>query len=268
MIESAQRFSPVLDIGGLNGNGASRDRVDQLGAQAELAAHLRDRRDDDRARILADRDFGGNIALILGEDFFQHVDVEFDLAHNAVRLFQPRDCDGVPLAYWTSGAFGEAEIETLNEAQPRIVLQVKINGESLDALLDSGASASMLSSGTAARLGVTTQTPGVVAMGSSIGIGSTTVAVYGASFQSFAIGNETIRDAMILFGNTGTDSSHTSAGSIIRYTMGQRTGMILGVDFLKAHRVLVAHSRRKIYFTYIGGPVFEKKWASSSAHSQ
>ena len=213
-------------------------------------------------------DFGANIALILGEDFFQHVDVEFDLAHNALRLFQPRDCDGVPLAYWTSGAFGEAEIETLNEAQPQIVLQVKINGESLDALLDSGASASMLSSGTAARLGVTTQTPGVVAIGSSIGIGSTTVAVYGASFQSFAIGNETIRDAMILFANTGTDSSHTSAGSIIRYTMGQRTGMILGVDFLKAHRVLVAHSRRKIYFTYNGGPVFEKKWAPSSAHSQ
>jgi hypothetical protein len=34
--------------------------------------------------------------------------------------------------------------------------------------------------------------------------------------------------------------------------------MLLGVDFLKAHRVLVAHSQRKIYFTYVGGPVFER----------
>jgi hypothetical protein len=34
--------------------------------------------------------------------------------------------------------------------------------------------------------------------------------------------------------------------------------MLLGVDFLKAHRVFVAHSQRKIYFTYVGGPIFER----------
>ncbi len=32
--------------------------------------------------------------------------------------------------------------------------------------------------------------------------------------------------------------------------------MLLGVDFLRAHRVFVAHSQRKLYFTYAGGPVF------------
>jgi hypothetical protein len=30
----------------------------------------------------------------------------------------------------------------------------------------------------------------------------------------------------------------------------------LGADFLRSHRVLVAHSQRKMYFTYAGGPVF------------
>jgi hypothetical protein len=33
--------------------------------------------------------------------------------------------------------------------------------------------------------------------------------------------------------------------------------MLLGADFLRAHRVLVAHSQRKLYFTYTGGPVFQ-----------
>jgi len=47
-------------------------------------------------------------------------------------------------------------------------------------------------------------------------------------------------------------------GSHIRYRVGTPAGMLLGVDFLKAHRVLVAHSQRKIYFTYVGGPVFER----------
>ena len=32
--------------------------------------------------------------------------------------------------------------------------------------------------------------------------------------------------------------------------------MLIGADFLRAHRVLVSHSQRKMYFTYLGGPVF------------
>ena len=65
------------------------------------------------------------------------------------------------------------------------------------------------------------------------------------------------RDTSVLFGDVGTDSSHAVRGSVMRYKVGTPTGMILGVDSLKAHRVLVSHSQRKMYFTYVGGPVFE-----------
>ena len=111
--------------------------------------------------VAGEHDFGENVALVLGEDFFQRTDVEFDLAHNAVRLFQPLDCEGVSLAYWASADVGEVEIERLSEAKPQIVLPVKINGQSLQALLDCGAAVSMLSTAAAARLGVTAETPGV-----------------------------------------------------------------------------------------------------------
>ena len=33
--------------------------------------------------------------------------------------------------------------------------------------------------------------------------------------------------------------------------------MLLGADFLLAHRVLVAHSQRRIYFTNAGVPMFQ-----------
>ena len=33
--------------------------------------------------------------------------------------------------------------------------------------------------------------------------------------------------------------------------------MLLGMDFLKAHRLLISNSQRRIYFTYNGGPVFK-----------
>jgi hypothetical protein len=41
--------------------------------------------------------------------------------------------------------------------------------------------------------------------------------------------------------------------------------MLLGADFLRAHRLLVAHSQQKIYFTYAGGPVFRRAGAPDSS---
>jgi len=216
--------------------------------------------------VAGEHDPGDNVALILGEDYFQQTDVEFDLAHNAVRLFQPLDCDGVSLAYWASGA-GEIEIEAVNGATPQIVLTVKINDQTVRALLDCGATISLLSKATAVRLGVTAETPGVVAGGSTTGIGRRSVSVWSAPFQSFAIGNEMIENTTISFGDIGTDMSHATAGSHMRERVGAPVGMVLGVDFLKAHRVLVAHSQQKIYFTYVSGPVFEQaKTRSDSDH--
>lgn len=53
--------------------------------------------------VAGEHDPGYDVAVLLGEDFFDQVDLEFDLAHKAVRLFQPKDCDRVSLAYWASG---------------------------------------------------------------------------------------------------------------------------------------------------------------------
>ena len=32
--------------------------------------------------------------------------------------------------------------------------------------------------------------------------------------------------------------------------------MLLGADFLKAHRVLFARSQHRLYLSYVGGPLF------------
>jgi hypothetical protein len=32
--------------------------------------------------------------------------------------------------------------------------------------------------------------------------------------------------------------------------------MLIGSDFLRAHRVYIAHSQGKLYFSYVGGTVF------------
>ena len=138
--------------------------------------------------VTGEREIGDGIAVILGEDFFHVVDVEFDLAHNAVRLFQPKDCDGASLAYWAASGASEVPIERVAATGPRIFLTVQVNGQPVRALFDSGAGASVLNRSDAARVGVVAEGTG----GTSGGIGPSLVDWSYGEVKSFAIGDETI----------------------------------------------------------------------------
>src|SRR5271165_2345308 len=147
--------------------------------------------------VVGEQDFGSRIDVILGEDFFSQVDVEFDLPHNAVRLFQPKDCVRVRLAYWATQGAGEVEIETFVDAGSRIVLPVQINGQPIRAMLDSGSYKSALDKPAAERVGITPDSPGVVPAGKGGGLGGKLVDFWIAPLQSFTIGDEIIRDTTI-----------------------------------------------------------------------
>jgi hypothetical protein len=203
--------------------------------------------------VAGEREIGDGVAVILGEDFFHVVDVEFDLAHNAVRLFQPKDCENVSLAYWASNGASEVPIERVYDAIPRIVLTVRVNGRSWGALFDSGAGASVLNRSDAARAGVVAEGSG----GISAGLGPALVDWTYGEVQSFVIGDESIKDTRIPVADLLKGASGYSRGNIWGESL-SGASMLLGVDFLRAHRVLVAHSQRKLYFTYVGGPVFQR----------
>jgi len=195
-------------------------------------------------------------AVLLGEDFFSQFDVEFDLAHNVVRLFQAKNCEGVSLAYWTTEERSEVAIDPVYDYQPRILLTVEINGQPVKAMLDSGADGSALTKADAARSGVTPETAGVVAVQSGTGLGPKKVDMWIGAFDSVVIGNESINPAHIYFGDLYKGQTYTSIGSRLSKSVEKEQPMLLGADFLRAHRVLVSHSQRKMYFSYLGGPVF------------
>jgi predicted aspartyl protease len=135
----------------------------------------------------------------------------------------------VSLAYWTGGVVGEVAIE----AAGLIRLTVKLNGRPVAAMLDSGASTSMLSERVAMSVGGT-RSP---ATGTATGIGAKTLATAVYRFARFDIGNEEIPDVGIIA------AQHDMP-------------MLIGADFQRSHRVLVSHSQKKLYYTYVGGPVF------------
>ncbi len=205
--------------------------------------------------VVGERDIGGDVAIVLGEDFFSKADVEFDLSHDAVRLFQARDCGGTSLAYWAPDGGGSVAVDGFDGAQPQIELRVEINGRPVIAQLDSGASGSMLELRQAAALGVTPDTAGVSPAGCLGGLGEKRIDAWFGPFETFRIGDELIRDPKISFADTRRYSTYTETGSrVAKHAMAP--DMLLGADFLRSHRVLVSHSQRRMFFTYASGTVF------------
>jgi clan AA aspartic protease (TIGR02281 family) len=213
-------------------------------------------RNDWRVLVSGEGALGSDIAVVLGYDFFQDLDVEFDLPGGAVRFFQAEDCDNVALSYWTKEPAGQVAIEPAAQLE----LTVQVNGRPVRAQLDTGASTSVLESTLASQLGVTAQSPGVVRGGCSSGLGRKPIESWVGQFESFAIGHELIHNPGLRFAEMWKDMSHATGGAKNTESL---PAMLLGADFLRAHRVLIAHSQRKIYFTYAGGTVFPVELATA-----
>ncbi|MDZ5649089.1 retroviral-like aspartic protease family protein [Nitrospirillum sp. BR 11828] len=180
---------------------------------------------------------------VLGENFLAKFDLDIDIAHNKVTLFQPRNCDDTTLAYW-GGDFNEVDMDRFSKDDPVITLNVLINGKEVRAILDTGASTSILTERAAARAGLTPESPGVKHAGKSSGVGDDEVDDYVGVFNTFRLGDEEIKNVRLRFGEMFGLS-------------GLNPEMLLGLDFLRAHRMFISHSQRKIYFSYVGGPVFQ-----------
>lgn len=182
---------------------------------------------------------------LLGANLLGFADLEIDLADGKLTLFKAEHCDKAGLAYWVKD-HGEYHVVDLAESDNshdwRTFLNVKVNGTTVRALLDSGASGTALSLEAAKRVGIDIDGPGVEVGPPTQGMGSQMVKTWLAQIDSFSVGTETIRNSrmMVIDGPMGSD----------------RAGMVLGADFLLAHRMFIANSLKKAYFTYNGGRVF------------
>jgi tetratricopeptide (TPR) repeat protein/predicted aspartyl protease len=188
---------------------------------------------------------GGNelegAAGLLGQNVFSIADVEYDLARGAIRLMRPHDCAKALLAYWAaSQPYSVVDIDSATPRSPHATGVAYINGAKIRVLFDTGAATSVLTLAAAGRAGVKPGAAGVVDGGLSYGVGRKLVQTWIAPFASFRIGDEEIRNTRLRIGDIGIPDAD----------------MLIGADFFLSHRVYVATSQRKLYFTFNGGPVF------------
>lgn len=180
---------------------------------------------------------------LIGQNIWSRFDDEYDLGHGAIRLFVSKGCQKVSLAYWAKGsAFSTLKIEDAVDARYHTVGNVVIDGATVPATFDTGASTTILSMAAAARAGVRPGSPGVVSGGDTWGMGTRRVHTWIGHFDSIKIGdNEEIKNIRIRFGDI------SQAGDIT---------MLIGADFFLSHRVLVDNTDHRLFLTYNGGPVF------------
>jgi tetratricopeptide (TPR) repeat protein/predicted aspartyl protease len=192
--------------------------------------------------LVGGSDIGTGTVGVLGQNVLHVADVEYDLGQGHIRLMKPYDCGKAVLAYWigASGDYSVMNIESTTPQKPFTAGTAYVNGREIRVLFDSGAGASMLSLKAAARVGITPDSPGVVYAGATWGFGKNTIPSYIAPFSSFKIGQEEIRNTRLRIADIELFDAD----------------MLIGPDFFLSHRMYVASSQHKLYFTYNGGPVF------------
>ncbi len=208
-----------------------------------------------RMSVLWDGDMLRSFDALIGANILFYSDLELSLAKGEMKFFEPKGCDDTFLGYWDE----QAVVIPMREMAPddqRQIFEVQVNGKTLRAIIDSGASTSIINLAAAARAGVTPKSPGVVEAGSSSGIGKHELKTWRAKFDSFSIGDETIKSPTIaihdLYGAALADANTIATSDLLQ----DEPDMLLGADFLRAHRVLFAVSQRRLYLSYLGGRVF------------
>ncbi|MEA1651922.1 retroviral-like aspartic protease family protein [Nitrospirillum sp. BR 11164] len=206
--------------------------------------------------VVQNDNFGPDVEMILGQDIFAQYDVELDFANGAVRFFEPKGCSGVPLAYWAQDYAEAALRPTLPLGHRDIQVRVALNDRETWALLDTGFTHSSVLLRTAHLADVHEDGPDVAVGTEFHGIGKKHVPTWIGTFASFTIGDETVRRVRLNVGDFAVFGEPDRVNAI---------GMFLGADFIKTHRIYIANSQGKVFFTNVGRPVFAPRTRDGDA---
>ena len=191
-----------------------------------------------RMWVMGSADLGDDIAGMVGADYSMQMDMEVAFRDEQVRFFRSSGCEGAYLGYWDKDAM-EVPLEWPGSFDKRPYVQVELNGQKVRALIDTGANLSTVKRKTAEKLGVNLDTARQAGM--VRGVGERKAQMWVARFD-FRLGDEQIRDAALsVVDDQGSDGY---------------AGMVLGQDWLRAHRLLFARSQKRMIYSYLGGRLF------------
>lgn len=173
------------------------------------------------------------VGAVIGANYLFRSDVEFALRDGYLKFFKPSGCYRAALAYWDPATPSVPfRIHSLKK-DLRPWFTVRINGKDVDAVISTTTRDSYLDLFTAARMGLSPDSPGAAPARAGLKWNGRDQQFWTVPVPHMAIGAMQVKDLSLRLVNM------------------ERSGemLVLGTDFLQRHRIYVAMSQNRIYFT-------------------
>jgi len=182
----------------------------------------------------------GDEAGVFGVSAFnKDNDVEVDFAHNAVRVFNADGCKDDDVVYW-GGNYSVAE------STKDGFYTFQMGGKPLKGSIGVGNEVTFVTPEGARQAGVTSQSAGSLPMGMVASGLIKPIEVSIANFPELGIGDETIKNIPLAIADIFPGSKPDRVPEVV-----------LGADFARSHRIYISRQQKKIYFSYVGGVLFQ-----------
>jgi hypothetical protein len=170
---------------------------------------------------------------LLGRDYLSLFDLDLDLPNHRLTLYQVTDCAGRFLP-WTGNYAAVPITEPIVEAPTAeaIVLPVTLDGRPLRAMLDSGASASLVAAPGMYKLGLDQANLAGDPSDQISGLGRRVVTVHRHQFRSLTVGNQTIASPVLW---------------VEPIRLSPIVDMLLGADWLGGRHLWISFTSKQLF---------------------
>ena len=172
---------------------------------------------------------------LFGASVLSVFEIDLDLPRKLVTLYAGHLCPDTVAPPWTARA---VLLPATRSEKGRFFVPAVLDGQPVNALLDTGAAVSMVSSDVAARLGVTPAMLAADAQATLAGTGAHLVKAAVHHFGSIDFAGQTYRNPVL----------------VVAPRPDPAVDMIIGADWLGHHHLWLSYARRLVFVERPGGP--------------
>jgi len=190
------------------------------------------------------------LAGVLARDELFQFDIDLDFPNATLKLFSPGHCQG-NILYWKAAAIGVGEFDTRAD---HINISATLDGQKLNAIVDTGAVNSILSADAARRFfGLTADSPGIKR--SAILTKSPQYPVYQHQFSELDFNGVNVRNLVIaiwpnIINRNADRSLQNTHNRAIPMSVGvDPSQLIIGMDILRKLHIYIAIRERRMYIS-------------------
>jgi predicted aspartyl protease len=165
---------------------------------------------------------------LVGADWLSLFDVEIDVPQQRIALYQEQGCNGRYIPW--HGPYADIQ-HVRPQGRALIVLPVRVAGQPITAILDSGANTTQLTQTAAARLGVGEADLARDPASHTVGVDQANVAMHRHRFPDMVVGVDEFPSVLLSVGAVQVPGAD----------------MLLGADFLRSRRVWLSYATGQVF---------------------